>query len=133
MIRNRTFLDYYNECGTSAHFIALACILFLWIAVICCLQRGDRNRSSYVDLLLPCSLLPIIIGICGSSYALYHGLVFMYHRNQSSDAVMHPEELVIPLIAGSVLSGVFIFSTVLILSINGIRNSRITQKVADKL
>ena len=57
----------------------------------------------------------------------------MYHRNQSSDAVMHPEELVIPLIAGSVLSGVFIFSTVLILSINGIRNSRITQKVADKL
>jgi len=131
-IRNRTFLDYYYECGPSANFIALSCILFLWIAFICCLQRADRNRSNYVNLLLPSSLLPIVIGIFGSSHALYQGLNFMYHRSQGSDAVMHPEELVIALIAGSFLSGIFIFFTVVILFINSNRNSRIPPKETEQ-
>lgn len=124
IIRNHSFLNYYSECGPSANFIALSCILFLWIAFICCLQRADRNRSSYVNLLLPCSLLPIVIGIFRSSLALYQLLDFIHPRSQGSDVVMHPEELVIPLIASSFLSGISLFLTIVILFIDSHRNSR---------
>jgi hypothetical protein len=132
MIRKHSIFDYYGECGPSANFILLSCILFLWIVFICCLQRSDKDRSSFVNLLLPSSLLPILIGIFGSSHALYQGLHFMYHRSQGCDAVMHPEELVIPLIAGSFLSGIFIFFTVVLLFINNNRRSKINPKEAEQ-
>jgi hypothetical protein len=109
MIRKRTFLQYYMECGPSANFIAISCILFLWIAFVCCLQRADGGRSRYVSLLVPSSLLPIAIGIFGSSHALYQGLDFLHNHSKYSDAVLRPQELVIPLIAGSFLSALFIF------------------------
>ena len=132
MIRKHSILDYYGECGPSANFILLSCILFLWIAFICCLQRADKNRSSYVNLLLPSSLLPIVIGIFGSSHALYQGLHFSYNRNQATDIVRPPEELVIPLIVGSLLSGTFIFLTVVLLFINSNRRSRINPKETEQ-
>ena len=132
MIRKHSILDYYGECGPSANFILLSCILFLWIAFICCLQRADKNRSSYVNLLLPSSLLPIVIGIFGSSHALYQGLHFSYNRSQATDIVRPPEELVIPLIVGSLLSGTFIFLTVVLLFINSNRRSRINPKETEQ-
>ena len=114
MIRKHSIFDYYGECGPSANLILLSCILFLWIVFICCLQRADKDRSRYVNLLLPSSLLPILIGIFGSSHALYQGLHFKYNQSQATDIVRPPEELVIPLIAGSFLSGIFIFNTIIL-------------------
>jgi len=83
-------------------------------------------------LLLPCSLLPIVIGIFGSSHALYQGFDIMNHLSLGSDPVMQPGEFVIPLIAGSFLSGTFIFLTIVILFINSNRNSRTPPKETEQ-
>lgn len=130
-IRSRTFWDYYMDCGPSANFIAISCILFLWIAFICCLQRADGGHSRYVSLLVPSSLLPIVIGIFGSSHALYQGLDFI-HNHSLGDPVLHPEEWVIPLIAGSFFSAIFIFLTIMVKFINNSRNSNNTKKETDQ-
>ena len=115
MVNKRTFLDYYLECGFSANFIALAGILFLWIAFISILSSTDKARSPYSELLLPCSLLPITIGIFGSSFGLYTGLEFI--QSAPLEGITgNPAELLLPLIAGSLLSAVFIFLSIVIIA-----------------
>ena len=114
MATKRTFINYYLECGFSAHFIALSGILFLWIAYICILSSVDQARSPYPRLLFPCSLLPITIGIFGSSLGLHAALELM-QGSPREGLSSRPAELLLPLIAGSFLTAVFVFMSIVIM------------------
>jgi len=121
LVVRKSYIDYYAECGFSAHFLVLSGILFLWIAFTCILTSADKARSLYPRLLIPCSLLPIIIGIFGSSYGLHGALESMrFHPYNGANSIgsisYHPEELLLPLIAGSFLSAVFIFLSIAIIA-----------------
>jgi hypothetical protein len=119
-------IDYYLECGFSGNFIALAGILFLWIAFICILPSADNSRSPYWKLLLPCSLLPVTIGIFGSSIGLHTALEYM-QGPPLEGVTTHPAELLLPLIAGSLLSSVFIFLSIAIIVL--VRFPRIRRRI----
>ncbi len=122
MVTKRTFLDYYLECGFSAHFIVLSGILFLWIAFICIISSVDKVRSPYPSLLLPCSLLPIIIGMFGSSLGLHTALELMQGPPQEGLS-SRPAELLLPLIAGSFLTAVFVFMSIVIMFLGQFSNA----------
>jgi hypothetical protein len=110
----KTFLDYYMECGSSAHFIALSVILF--IGALC---ATFKRPVLFNRLLLPSSVLPIILGIYGCSSNLQRVLT-----NMLSSGVLDPSpwqagaaECLQPLVFGSFLSGMFVVITLISLFI----------------
>jgi len=117
----KTIIDYYMECGNSAHFITLAAILFLWILYLCAQRNSVRAGKVYYQLLLPCSILPIVIGVFGSAIGLYEILDFAQSPQAAygDGGSYHTAEVLIPLVAGSFLTGVFLFLTMVTWFIRG--------------
>ena len=91
--------------------------MFLWLLFICALWIVKKQSSFYFQLLLPCALLPVMIGLFGSSVGLYEVLDFT--SPIGSDAFLRSAGAVLPLIAGSFLSTCFIFLSLVILFIKG--------------
>lgn len=117
-IVKRSLIDHYLECGDVAPFLGLSAVLFLWLLFICALWIGKKQSSFYFQLLLPCALLPVMIGLFGSSLGFYQVLDFTPSPG-ACDGVSNPAEAVLPLIAGSFLSTCFIFLSLVILFIKG--------------
>ena len=105
-VTKKSLIDYYLECGMSASFLAVAVLIFLWI-----LWAAIGNPRVLHRLLMPASLLPILIGVFGSASACYGGLRslrFPPNSGLACEWVIAWEEGMIPLVAGSFLSIVFV-------------------------
>lgn len=107
----KSFVDYYHECGGCAHFIVLSVILF--IAVALHVVSKKKNSGSFI---VPCSILPLIIGICGTSFYLQRFLTSMLsHSDDQARWQRNMTECLHPIVAGSFLSALFIILTPIIL------------------
>lgn len=113
IIQGKTWMDYYMESRPSAHFIAFAALVYLWLFFLCGLRIAQNRPAVYFQLLLPCSLLPLVIGICGTSITLQSYLGFI--PSPHSDLVWRLAEVLSPLIAGSFLTALFLLMTLMIL------------------
>lgn len=118
IIKHKSLLDYYFDCGPSIHFIALSAILFLLLAV----YIGSRKSSTpFFITLLAYSFLPIIIGIFGCADKFQTLL-------QNLGMIESPWQRVAgeclnPLLAGSFLSALFLFITPIIILISTRRSA----------
>jgi hypothetical protein len=118
IISKKTLIDHYLECGDVAPFLGLSAILFLWLLFICGLWVLRKQPSFHFQLLLPCALLPVMIGLFGSSLGLYEVLDFK-PSPYACEAIFRPAEAVLPLLAGSFLSTCFLSLSLVILFIKG--------------
>ena len=120
-LETRRFVDggfnHYLECGEVAHFLGVSAILFLWLFFICALWISKKQASFYFQLLLPCALLPVMIGLFGSSLGWYGMLDFS--PPFGSEVSYRSAGALLPLIAGSCLSACFLFLSLVILFIQG--------------
>jgi hypothetical protein len=105
----KTFIDYYKDCGSSGHVLALSLILFLGI-----LFAASRHPRNFSRLLLPGSFFPLVAGIYGTTSHLTpllypaSGIAASYYEH----TVM---ECMYPVIAGSFLSMLFLLLTLIVL------------------
>ena len=104
-IAPKSVVDYYRECGGSAHFIVLSVILFIAVA----LHVVSKKKENSVWLIVPYAILPFIIGICGTSFYLQRFLTSMLSRiGDQAPWQQNLAECLYPIVAGSFLSALFI-------------------------
>ncbi len=108
IVVRKTLLDYYLECGFSAHLLSVSALLFfgfLWAAV--------GNPRVFHRFLMPATMLPLAIGIFGCASSYYAGLrsmrlISISISESAFEAFSHWEEGVLPVMAGSFLTMLFI-------------------------
>lgn len=101
--------DYLIGGGLPAGLTALAVLLYagaVWAAI--------GNPKVFVRFLMPCSFLPLVIGLFGTSWWFYSGWQFLSDSalNAGSRVACGPtvrwDSLALPLIVGSFLTMLFI-------------------------
>lgn len=107
---SKTLLDFYLECGFSAHFLVLSVLVFVVLAIFTCARRP----SIYIILsLLVYSFIPLTIGFWGCA-ANFQTLFWHLQLSEHSRWEIGAIECLHPLLVGSFLSALFLFLTPII-------------------